>query len=150
MISKGNPDPEVIRQVLNIGLQHHTSAIEQMQDMISQPKESNAEALLANSALLVPFAVAFQHINYWVLFMNGSHESSLSVTPRDAVALMRGLKSTVGVLSSKKAGNSAEGRSSPSSSPWDTIFSSPTSGHSNSAAVSRTHLMFPILAATSQ
>jgi hypothetical protein len=145
MISQGNADPEIVNRALNIGLQHHISSISQMQIMTSQPENSNAEALLANAALLVPFAVAFQHINHWILCNDGSQENNLSVTPRDAVTLMRGINSTALLLNSKKSTKS-EAHGSETSSPWITMFSQPDSSCFSTA--SRSHSMFPIIATT--
>lgn len=150
MISGGHADPRTIRRVLGVGLQHHVSAIEQMRSITSQPQQYNAEALLANAAMLVPFPFAYQTISYWVQCQSGIHENSISVTPRDSVTLMRGLKTTILALSSKKIGTRANDRSSQSSSPESTTLASPSSDLINLATVSRAHLMFPILAATSE
>jgi len=144
-ISKGSADPEVVRQLLDLGLQHHTLALEQMQTMTSCLRESDTQPLLASALLLVPFALAFQHIQHWVLLASGLRDTDL-LTPRDAVLLLRGIGATILALNS----NSAESRGPRPDTPWNTMFSAQITTDSKDYATipERSHSIFPILAAT--
>ncbi|KIX03761.1 uncharacterized protein Z518_07314 [Rhinocladiella mackenziei CBS 650.93] len=147
-ISHGNADPETVRQILDVGLQHHTLALEQMRTMTCRPRESDIQPLLANALMLVPFALAFQHIQHWVLFAQGSQDINL-LTPRDAILLLRGIRTTIVVLNSNRADRSDERRNPKSKTPWDINFSSPITDSSNFTTIpERSHTMFPVLAAT--
>jgi hypothetical protein len=147
-ISKGNADPRTVRQILDIGLQHHTLALEQMQTMMSCPDESEIEPLMANALMLVPFAFALQYIDHWVLSGEGSQGTN-SVTPRDAVLLLRGIKTTIMALNSSRASRKDESRSSQSNTHWHTIFLSQITDSSTlTTTPGRSQPMFPVLAAT--
>ena len=145
-ISNGSADPEIVRQLLDLGLQHHTLALEQMRTMASCPRESDVQPLLASALMLVPFALAFQHIQHWVLFATGSQNTDL-LTPRDAILLLRGIGTTIVALNS----NRADSRGLESKTPWDTMFSAQitsTGSKEFTPIPERSHTMFPVLAAT--
>ena len=143
-IANGSGDPEIVRQLLDLGLQHHTLALEQMRTMASCSRESDIQPLLASALLLVPFAFAFQHIQHWVLSAKGLQDTD-SLTPRDAILLLRGIGATIVALNS----NRADSRSPKSKTPWDTMFSAQMADSKDFTTIpERSHTMFPVLAAT--
>ncbi|KAF2097668.1 hypothetical protein NA57DRAFT_56859 [Rhizodiscina lignyota] len=152
MISHDAPDPAAIHQTLLTGYQHHTRALEQMQVLISERKSSNREFLVANSVLLVPFASAFQRINHWISTRASSAPSQkrrLSITPRNFIIFLRGVQTTREALHSDDTTTTSD--TVDFSSPWDNVSTfQHIDSQTASAAPSRTHLTFPILAATSQ
>ncbi|EXJ72405.1 uncharacterized protein A1O5_04909 [Cladophialophora psammophila CBS 110553] len=144
-ISSGSADPERIRQILDLGLQHHTLALEQMRTMTSRPRESDTQPLLASALMLVPFALAFQHIQHRVLLAKGLLQDTDLLTPRDTILLLRGIRTTIVALNSTRV----ESRSPTFQTPWDTMFSSQVADHPDFATIpERSHTMFPFLAAT--
>ncbi|KIW27420.1 uncharacterized protein PV07_07158 [Cladophialophora immunda] len=143
-ISQGGVDPETVRHILDLGLEHHTLALEQMRTMTSRPREADTQPLLASALLLVPFALAFQHIQHWILCAKGMQVPDL-LTPRDTILLLRGIRTTIVALNS----NRIRSGSSTSKSPWETMFSAPPTDSDECAAMpERAHSMFAILAAT--
>ncbi|KAK5287358.1 hypothetical protein LTR43_010192 [Exophiala xenobiotica] len=132
--------------MLDLGLQHHSLALEQMRTMTCRQRESDIQPLLACALMLVPFALAFQHIQHWVLFAKGMLQDTDVVSPRDAILLLRGIGTTIGALNS----NQAENGSSKSQTPWDAMFSTSQSTNSKDLETipERSHSMYPILAAT--
>jgi hypothetical protein len=147
-ISDGNADPETVRQILDLGLQHHTLALEHMRTMMSCPTASEIQPLLANALMLVPFALAFQQIQHWMLFAKGSQDTH-PLTPRDAILLLRGIGTTIILLNSNRADRSDESRSPKSKTPWDTMLSSQNTDSRNFTSIpEHSHAMFPVLAAT--
>jgi hypothetical protein len=143
-ISNGSADPEIVRQLLDIGLQHHTLALEQMRTMTFCPRESDIQPLLASALTLVPFALAFQHIQHWVLLAKGLQNTDL-LTPRDAILLLRGIGATIVALNSTRA----DSRSPKSKTPWDTMFSAQSTASKDFTTIpERSHTMFPVLATT--
>ncbi len=144
-ISTGNADPETVRQLLDVGLQHHTLALEQMRTMTCRQSETDIQPLLACSLLLVPFALAFQHIHHWVLSTKGMLQDTDLLTPRDAILLLRGIRTTIVALNS----NQAKSGSPKSETPWDTMFSSQSTDPKDFETIPElSHTMFPMLAAT--
>lgn len=96
-IREGTTDSRNIRQALSIGLQRHTLALEGMQVMVAHPNAINMEPMLANAALLIPFAFAFLHISQWLAKHDPEERSKMqrtSTSPREAMTLLRGLRST--------------------------------------------------------
>ena len=147
-ISTGNSDAATVGRILDLGLQHHTLALEQMRTMVSRPRDSETQPLLAIALLLVPFAFAFQQIQHWVLNAKGS-QSTDPVTPRDAILLLRGIGTTIAVLNFKRADRSDENESPKAGTPWNTIFSSQVTESRTCTTVPEcSHTMFPVLAAT--
>ncbi|OAL30635.1 hypothetical protein AYO20_08597 [Fonsecaea nubica] len=148
-ISAGrSADPETVRHILDMGLEHHTLALEQMRTMTSRPRESDTQPLIASSLMLVPFALAFQHIQHWVLRAKGVRTTDL-LTPRDMILLLRGIRTTIVALNS----NPVEPGTSKSKSPWETMFSAAAQSAGDSATDSpvipeRSHTMFPVVGAT--
>ena len=143
-ISKGSANPDIVRQLLDLGLQHHTLALQQMRTMASRPGESDIQPLLASALIMAPFALAFQHIQHWVLLANGSKDTDL-LTPRDAILLLRGIGTTIVALNS----NRADSRSPKSETPWDKMFSAQITDFKDFTPIpERSHTMFPVLAAT--
>lgn len=151
MMECETPNTDIIRQTLASGLRHHTKALGDAQTMLVNPTVSNVEYLLGNSVLLVPFAFAFEHINHWLICndpLHGPYEERNRVTPRDAIVLLRGLKST---LASLDADHKAISPGSATASPvsvWDTTSRQGLCAKDLSKQPSRTHTMFPVLAAT--
>ncbi|OAG43018.1 hypothetical protein AYO21_02637 [Fonsecaea monophora] len=148
-ISAGrSADPETVRHILDMGLEHHTLALEQMRTMTSRPRESDTQPLIASSLMLVPFALAFQHIQHWVLRAKGARTTDL-LTPRDMILLLRGIRTTIVALNS----NPVEPGTSKSKSPWETMFSAAAQSAGDAATDSptipeRSHTMFPVVGAT--
>ncbi|KAH6680841.1 hypothetical protein B0J14DRAFT_558176 [Halenospora varia] len=145
MISKEPPpNLDAVNQVLMTGYRLYNMASEQMRELISQPDALKTEPLLASALLLVPFTTASQQINHWISSKSRSQESHklLSTTPRDVIVMMRGIRTTLQALDCRYL-----------STPQETEFaidsSSPLLGF-NISPPSRTHVMFPILAATRQ
>jgi hypothetical protein len=146
IISTGNANPETVRRILDLGLQHHTLALEQMQTMTSLQRDSDIQPLLVCALMLVPFALAFQHIQHWVFSATGFQHADL-VTPRDAVLLLRGIGTTIIALNSSRA----ESRSPVSNTPWDGMFSSQSKNAGDSQTIpEHSHTMYPVLAVTFQ
>ncbi|KAF1811897.1 hypothetical protein P152DRAFT_488116 [Eremomyces bilateralis CBS 781.70] len=152
MISKKPPpDISVVSQALMTGYRHYSLASEQMRESISCPGDLKPEPLLASTLMLVPFAAASQQINHWISSKSGTPEPRrlLSTTPRDVIIMMRGIRTTLQTLDS--------GNLSPnirlSLEPEFTTDSSPMVSDANigPAAITppRTHVMVPIVAATS-
>ncbi|KAI9699489.1 MAG: hypothetical protein M1836_003100 [Candelina mexicana] len=143
-ISNGSADPEIVRQLLDVGLQHHTLALEQMRTMASCPVESDIQPLLASALIMVPFALAYQHIQHWALVAKGLQDTE-ALTPRDAILLLRGTRTTIVILNSIRA----DSKSPESETPWDTMFSAQSTDSKGLTTIpERSHTMFPVLAAT--
>jgi len=116
-----------------------------MRSMTSCPRESNIEPQLASALMLVPFALAFQHIQNWVLVAKGLQNND--VTPRDAILLLRGIGATVVALNSCRA----DSGSSKSKTPWDTMCSAQVTNPKDFITnPERSHIMFPVLDTTYQ
>ncbi|KAF2095694.1 hypothetical protein NA57DRAFT_44210 [Rhizodiscina lignyota] len=148
MISKEPPPKlDAVNQVLMTGYRLYNLASEQMRELISQPDALRTEPLLVSALMLVPFTAASQQINHWISRKSGRQESHklLSATPRDVIVMMRGIRATLQSLDCRDLGTPQETEST-------TDRSSPLLGFNISAAPpsSRKHVMFPILAATSQ
>jgi hypothetical protein len=147
MICEGHANPETVRQLLDIGLQHHTLALGQMHIMARRLSPADIEPLVANGTMLVPFAFAFQRINHWVLVSEGSETPNI-VSPSDAILLMRGIRASLLALNSKKV-ESNEPRTPHAIAPWERIFPSQTTDPTDLIeCTGRSHNMFPILATT--
>jgi hypothetical protein len=152
MISKyPPPDLGAVNQVLMSGYRHYNLASEQLRELISQLDALKVEPLLASNILLVPFSAASQQINYWISSRSGTRKlpKLLSSTPRDVIVTMRGIRTTLQALDCRDSSPDFE-------VPEDAEFA--TDGASSLefnipptvSCTSHTHVMFPILAATSQ
>jgi hypothetical protein len=145
MILNENINPDNVHRALSTGLWHHNFALTKMRNMISTPEENNVECIVSNALWLFPFAFSFQHVNHWLLCKEDS-KTAHQVTPREAILLLRGLETTL-ALNYKRDGirnSHSEVHLSSMSAPVNI-----TSGD-EVTALSRSHLMFPIIAATSQ
>ncbi|KIX96818.1 uncharacterized protein Z520_07538 [Fonsecaea multimorphosa CBS 102226] len=145
-MAQADADPEKVRHILDLGLEHHTLALEQMRTMTSHPRESDTQPLLASALVIVPFALAFQHIQHWVVRARGLPQQDADlVTPRDMILLLRGIRTTIVALNSNLVEN---GGSKPKSF-WDTMLSSqPVDPTEAPTMPERLHTMYPILAST--
>lgn len=122
--------------------------------MIAKPESLKPGSLLASTILLVPFAAASQQINHWISTRNQAQEFFISqpITLRDVIVIMRGVRTTVNAIrcvdvrsnSVQTPDSDIEGAGSDSPPFLDEHFTNTTT------PPSRTHAMFPILAATSQ
>lgn len=153
MICSGMANPRVVRKLLLAGYQHHTATLEQMRALIAEPQAINREPMLATAVMVVPFSIAFQHVNHWVLrnTSGGSYRKRLSVRARDTLILVRGVKTVLLALDSTAATSPA--LVPPTGAPWTTGLTPEAENMISStipANPSRTHLMFPILTATSE
>ncbi|KUJ07789.1 uncharacterized protein LY89DRAFT_702235 [Mollisia scopiformis] len=144
------PDPSAVSHILVTANEHYNMASEQMRELMSQPQISKPEPLLASTILLVPFAAASQQIHHWIWSKSGIKKSNklLASTPRDIIVIMRGVRTMLQTLS--------YGNESPSikmtqetdletDSLWLTEIGTPLHA---SPLRSRTHVMFPIIAAS--
>ncbi|KAM3066982.1 hypothetical protein ACMFMF_010031 [Clarireedia jacksonii] len=140
------PSLDYVNEVLMTGYQHYNLASEQMRELISQPDASNTDPLLASTVLLVPFAAAIQQVNHWISKRIRTPESKpLSTTPRDVIVMMRGIRSTLQTLSCDTLTIEKTGyATSISAAPW-LEYDMLAAPH-----MSSTHVMFSIIAATSQ
>ncbi|OAP61261.1 hypothetical protein AYL99_03462 [Fonsecaea erecta] len=156
-IASAGADPETVRHILDRGLEHHTRALQQMRTMTSRPREADTQPLLVSALMLVPFALAFQHIQHWVLCARNASTTTTTttapdlLTPRDMILLLRGIRTTIVALNS----NRVESEASTSASPWDTMQSSSSTAQGTDpnefpTMVARSHAQYPILAATFQ
>jgi hypothetical protein len=151
MISKEPaPDTSAVNQVLMTGYQHYNLASERVRELISSPRSLKAEPLLASAVFLVPFATASQQINHWISSRSGAKESRklLSTTPRDAIIIMRAIRTTLQTLHCDSSSPTLE-----LSREMELAIDSPSPEITTPPAAlapSRTHVMVPILAATVQ
>jgi hypothetical protein len=151
MISKEPaPDTSAVNQVLMTGYQHYNLASERVRELISSPRSLKAEPLLASAVFLVPFATASQQINHWISSRSEAKESHklLSTTPRDAIIIMRAIRTTLQTLHCGSSSPTLElyrEMELATDSPSAEITIPPAA-----LAPSRTHVMVPILAATVQ
>jgi hypothetical protein len=144
MISYGDPELATVNQVLITGYHHYSCASEQMRDIISKSSMgSTLELLVASSVLLVPFTTASQQINNWISSRSEPKGQSkrLSTTPRDLIIIVRGVKTTLLHWNSSTRWMELLGHALPARR-----FES----RAARTVSSRSHVMFPILAATSQ
>jgi hypothetical protein len=124
-----------VESVLNVGLHYHTLSIQEIRPTLTNPGNVNRAALLSACTLLIPFAVGFQHINYWVKSHGGVQEVDILPTPGDAIKLLRGMRPLFEVIGADilLASTSAQGK------PQDeSVFVHP----------SRLHPMFQIISVT--
>jgi hypothetical protein len=152
MISKyPPPDVSAVNQVLMRGYQHYNLASEQLREMISQLDALKVEPLLASNILLVPFSAASQQIKHWISSRSGTGQSRklLSSTPRDVIVIMRGIRTMLQALDCR---DSSPHLAIPEDSEFAMEGASPLEFDIPSAVscTSHTHVMFPILGATSQ
>ena len=152
MISKyPPPDLSAVNQVLMNGYRHYNLASEQLREMISQLDALKVEPLLASNILLVPFSAASQQIKHWISSRSRTRESRnlLSSTPRDVIVIMRGIRTMLQALDCRYLSPDLE-------EPEDAEFAIDGASSlefdipSEVSYTSHTHVMFPILAATSQ
>lgn len=143
------PSLDAINHILMTGYRLCNLASEQMRELIAQPdtRASEMELLLASAVLLVPFTTVSQQVSHWISSKSKTNKSHklLSSTPRDVIVMMRGIRATVQALDSHET-------SVPPEIGLVTDISSPLISVNSSAAPapSRTHVMYPIIAATSQ
>ncbi|KAH8787569.1 hypothetical protein F5882DRAFT_428110 [Hyaloscypha sp. PMI_1271] len=151
MISKEPaPDTSAVNQVLMTGYQHYNLASERVRELISSPRSLKAEPLLASAVFLVPFATASQQINHWISSRSEAKESRklLSTTPRDAIIIMRAIRTTLQTLHCDSSSLTLE-----LSREMELAIDSPSPEITTPPAAlapSRTHVMVQILAATVQ
>ena len=151
MISKEQtPSLEAVNEVLLTGYRLYNLASEQMRESISQPDALKTEPLLASALLLVPFAAASQQVKHWISSKSRTHKSHkphkpLSSTPRDVIVMMRGIKTTLQALDSHDLSTPQAVEPVADISSLLLDFKIPAT-----LPPSHTHVMFPILAATSQ
>jgi hypothetical protein len=146
------PDPGAVSQILATGYRHYTLANERMIELMSGEGELKPEPLLASTILLVPFASASQQINHWLSSRSGpqEHHKLLSSTPRDVIVIMRGVRSMLQAMEyegmSRNTQTTQVADFATESASWllDSGISPPI------LPPSQTHVMFPILAATSK
>ena len=153
MISKESlPNIRAVKEVLMTGYRHYNLASEGIRESISRPEASKPEPLLASAMLLVPFATASQRINHWISSRSETQTSYklLQTTPRDVIVITRGIQATLKTLDC----GSLSPNHQPSPEEKFALDSPPALPDINaqpaSLAPSRTHVMFPILAATSE
>ncbi|KAF2006659.1 putative C6 finger domain protein [Amniculicola lignicola CBS 123094] len=143
------PNVDAINHILMTGYRLCNLASEQMRDVIAQPDTctSDIELLLASVVLLVPFTAASQQVSHWISSRSKANKSHrlLSTTPRDVIVMMRGIRATFQALDSRES-------VVPRETGLATVTSPPLLNLNGLAALppSRTHVMFPIIAATSQ
>ena len=152
MISKyPPPDVSAVNQVLMSGYRHYNLASEQLREMISQLDDLRVEPVLASNILLVPFAAASQQINHWISSRRGTRKSRklLSSTPMDVIVIMRGIRT---MLQAVDCCDSSPDLAIPEDPEFAIDGASSLEFDIPSAVpgTSHTHVMFPILAATSQ
>ncbi|KAN0104870.1 hypothetical protein V8E51_010615 [Hyaloscypha variabilis] len=126
-------DTGAVSQLLITAYRHYHLASERMRHQMSCSNNLKPEPLFASTVLLVPFASATQQISHWISNRTGPKGShiQLATTPRDIIVIMRGVQTMLQSLDYKDASSTVD-------------FQSP------SPPPSHTHVMFPILAATSQ
>jgi hypothetical protein len=147
------PDVNTVSQLLATAYRHYSLASGRMRQMMSGPHDAlKPEALLASSVLLVPFATASQQVNHWISTNSGPHggHKFLAITPRDVIVVMRGVRTIIEALVSNRVTSNIDKLQE-----MDFATDHPSwlqdSSHSPPETVpSRTHVMYPILAATSQ
>ncbi|KAF2465086.1 uncharacterized protein BDR25DRAFT_295908 [Lindgomyces ingoldianus] len=143
------PSLDAINHILMTGYRLCNLASEQMRDLIAQPdtRTSEMELLLASALLLVPFTTVSQQVSHWISSKRKTSKSHklLSTTPRDVIVMMRGIRATVQALDSRESIAPPETRlAADTPSPLLSV------NGSTPLPPSRTHVMFPIIAATSQ
>ncbi|RYP48189.1 hypothetical protein DL768_005889 [Monosporascus sp. mg162] len=143
------PSLDAVNHTLMTGYRLYNLASEQMRDLIAQSNTSTSEMelLLASAVLLVPFTTASQQVSHWISSKSKTNKSHklLSTTPRDVIVMMRGIRTTVQALDSRESSAPPETRLAiDTSSPLLSVDGS------TAPPPSRTHIMFPIIAATSQ
>jgi hypothetical protein len=146
------PSTSAVNQVLNAGYRHYNLASEQMRESISRPDNLEPDHLLASAVLLVPFATASQRINHWIS-RRSTKESSpklLSTTPRDAIILMRGIRTTLQTLYCGKLISNLELATPESAVPIHSPSAESDISPAPALAPSRTHAMLSIVASTSE
>lgn len=152
MISKDPaPDSSTVSRVLMTGYQHFNLASERIRGLISSPCFLTPEPLLASAVLLVPFATASQQINHWISNRSKAKESCklLSTTPRDAIIIMRAIRTKLQTLHCDSPSLPRE-LSQKLELASDSLSTEMTISQKAALAPSRTHVMVPILASTVQ
>jgi len=151
MISRYPPaDLTFVNQVVICGYRHFNLASENLRKLISQVNQK-MESLLASNMLLVSFSAAIQQIIHWMSSRNGSKKlrGQLSSTPSDFIVIMRGMRTILQALDRPDMKPDPEGTEDVQHATDD---SGPLEFNAVPAALSKwhTHVMFPILASTSQ
>lgn len=150
MISKEPAsDTSTVSRILMTGYRHFNLASERIRVLISSPCSLTPGSLLASAVLLVPFATASQQINHWISSKSKGKESSklLSTTPRDAIIIMRAIRTTLQTLQSDSSKLTCE-LSQEVELASDSQSTKRTIPQTATLAPSRTHVMVPILTAT--
>lgn len=146
LVSKEVPPAiDAVNQILLTGYRHYNLAIQQIRESMSSRISLDPGILLASAILLVPFATASQRINHWMSSssVTGDSRKLLSTTPRDVIVIMRAIRT---MLETQRSGTSNPGQSN------SVEYDDPALEKALSTPLntSRTHVMFPILAATIQ
>lgn len=146
---KPRTSTNAVNQLLMAGYRHYNLASEKMRETISRQDPQAQNHLLASAVLLVPFATASQQINHWISRRSKGESSTkrLTTTPRDAMILVRGIRTTLQTLHSGDLVSSlklAKESAVPACNP------SAVSNISSALPPSRTHPMFAIVANTSK
>ena len=153
MISRESPpDIRAVKQVLVIGYRHYNLASERMRGMISDVNILQPEPFLTSSLLLVPFATASQQINHWISSRSDTEDSPrfLAITPRDVLVLLRGVKTTLQALAGSESDLDLNVREQMELAADNASSLLEPDVPPKIPPPSRTHLMFPIIAATSE
>jgi hypothetical protein len=150
----GNTRPNInaVNQILMIGYEHYNLASEQIRESISGPDAVEPEPLLASAGLLVPFATASQQINHWISRKNAAQDASrpLSTTPRDVIIIMRGIRATRQSLACASSVSDLDTDRDTAHAIDSTSVLRKVTTPPATPAPSRAHVMYPILATTSQ
>ncbi|KAF2671297.1 hypothetical protein BT63DRAFT_212887 [Microthyrium microscopicum] len=145
------PSVNTVYQVSTAGYYHYNLASQRMSNLLNEPTPAKAEALIASAMLLVPFAAASQQINHW-LSSNTDTDTQhvpklLYTSPRDIIVFMRGIRTTVQAFETAAITTTLP--------PLSDLDLDDTTDHppvetAPSPALSHTHVMFPMLTATSR
>jgi hypothetical protein len=146
------PSTSAVNSMLMAGYRHFNLASEKIRDLISQPDALKPEPLLAGATLLVPFASTSQQIQHWISSNSESQDSHkvLSSTPRDVIVLLRGIRTTIQAFECGEANPAFEvSQETELESDMPSLLRESNAGPAD-LPPSRTHVMFPMLAATSR
>lgn len=117
LISQAECQPTAVRRVLVFASEHHASALQLMQLMITNPKSSSLDALLATATYLVPAVTAFQRISYWLVSRGEAGGGKLlSMSPRAMATLIRGIDVVLKVRNDISPGKPPESLDEPEKS----------------------------------
>lgn len=148
-----HPDPDMVGQILDTAYRHYDLASQGMRELMSQQRDARKpEVLLASTMLLVPFAAASQQIKHWISKQTETSlpEKLLSSTPRDVIIMMRGVRTMLQTIMRDDEFLNTGDLSTLEYSTDDHSWSEECSSSLVSPTTSRKHVMFPILASTSE